>query len=136
MNIQDLWELSLEPQLNSIKRDISEIKCDLKEFKDKNEQAHKDILDNNAKEHKEIIAVIDIIQNGNGILGHKALAKEWMEFKGKNKQKSDKVFKVALVTFNVILACFLGKMFMENKVEKIEKPVSKVEHYEKSLLCK
>ena len=99
---EDTYNTFIAPQLKLIREDLYEIQA------------------SNKEEHQNIVDSINTIMNGNGTIGHKQLTNEWNEFKLSNKTKRDKYFKFVLVTFNVVLACLVGKIFIDNKtIEKL-----------------
>jgi len=106
--LEDTFKTFIEPQLNLIRGDI------------------KDFVITNATEHREVIASLDKIMNGNGIIGHRQLAREWTSFKKRKASKVELYIKVGLIGLNIIMALVVGKLF--NDFTKIDvqkdKPVS------------
>jgi len=96
MTNEELYEMSIKPQLYNLNNSVNELKSIVSCF----------TADNTA-EHKNILSTIDIIQNGNGIIGHKQLANEWKTFNKKKTNIVGKLFQIILVCFNCILTGFI-----------------------------
>jgi len=65
----------------------------------------------NREDHEKIEALVDVIQNGNGIMGHKQLVAEWTEHKESRSLKFERVMAVGLIVFNVGFSAFVAYMF-------------------------
>ena len=65
----------------------------------------------NRLDHEKIEKLVDVIQNGNGIMGHKELVSEWTKFRASRGAKLERVVAVLLIVFNVGFSAFVAYMY-------------------------
>ena len=106
MDFTEFYTISVKPQLDAIYVELSTMRASFEKFAAGNEQAH-----------KEIVSDMDAISNGNGIMGHRQLVKEWTEYKKARRRLGNGMLGVVLTGVNTVLALILTALFV--KVTKL-----------------